>query len=164
MKGFFWHILHINISVLKLKSLSIFGDCFLMDSHYRNVGYGSNENVTTGSAEAVREESSSTQTHVSLQLSHPLLGDESRSPAKRARGEGRVNECLTRCQSAGLWQPYMLPTVLFTGHNHFKSECYVQAVTLGSLQVTTNDKRKPQNCENMWRLRKWTDLLKRVVD
>lgn len=52
--SFFLHILHINIGVLKLKSLSILGDCFLMASHYSDVGYGSNENVIRGLAEAVQ--------------------------------------------------------------------------------------------------------------
>lgn len=53
-KAFFGHILHINMSVFRLKSIAILGDCFLMAPHYRNVGHGSNENVITASAEAVQ--------------------------------------------------------------------------------------------------------------
>lgn len=74
-----------------------------MASHYRNVGYGSNENVITGLAKAVQGESSPTQTNVSLQFNHLRLGDdESWSPVERAHDDGRVNERLTRCQSACL--------------------------------------------------------------
>lgn len=74
-----------------------------MASHYRNVSYGSNENVITGSAMAVQGESPLAQRNVPLQLNLLRLGDdESWSPAERARDDGRVNERLTRCQSAGL--------------------------------------------------------------
>lgn len=53
-----------------------------MAPHYRNVDYGSNENVTTGSGEAA--ESSPTQTNVPLQFNLLRLGDdESRYPAER---------------------------------------------------------------------------------
>lgn len=94
-----------------------------MASHYRDVGYGSNENVITGSAEAVQGESCPTQTNVPLQFNLLCLrDDESWNPAERAHGDGRVNEPLSRCQSACLQQPYTLPTVLLSSHNHFKSE------------------------------------------
>lgn len=60
----------------------------------------SNENVITGSAEAVQGESSPTQRNVLLQFNLlRLRDDESQSPAE---GDGRVNERLTRCQSARL--------------------------------------------------------------
>lgn len=71
----------------KLKSLSILGDCFLMASHYREVGHGSNDNVITGSTEAVQGESSPTQASGALQFNLLRLGeDESPSPARRALG------------------------------------------------------------------------------
>lgn len=87
--------------------------------------------------------SSLTQTNVSLQFSLlRLRDDESWNPAERAHGDWRVNEHLTRCQSVRLWQPYTLPTVLFTSHNHFKSVSYTWDCHTCCQQVAYNKKKK----------------------
>lgn len=93
-KAFFGRILHINIGAFRLKSIAILGDCFLMASHYRNVGCGSNENVITASAEPVQGESSPTQTNIPSQfnLLH-LWNDESWCPVERPHGDGSTLHC-----------------------------------------------------------------------
>lgn len=60
-----------------------------MVSHYRDVGYGLDENVITGSAETVQGEPPLTQTNVPLQFKLLRLGDdESENPAERVQGDG----------------------------------------------------------------------------
>lgn len=98
-----------------------------MDSHYRNAGYGSKENVITGSAEVVQEWSSARDRQSAiLQFKHRHLGVESWSSATRADGAGRENERLTKCQSAILFHPNMLAMVLQTRYERLKVECKVR--------------------------------------
>lgn len=64
-----------------------------MDSHYRNAGYGSKENVITGSAEVVQEWSSARDRQTAIfQFQRHLLGVESWSSAARADGAERSGE------------------------------------------------------------------------
>lgn len=98
-----------------------------MDSHYRNAGYGSKENVITGSAEVVQEWSSARDKQIAiLQFKRRLLGVESWSPAARADGAEGGNEQLTRCQSVILFYINMVVMVLLTRHDQLKAECNVR--------------------------------------
>lgn len=63
-------------------------------------------------------------------------------------GDKRVNEHLTRCHSASLWQPDMLPMVLLTSRNHFRFKSVMfrlcQTCFLTSCHKYKKKKKKPE--------------------
>lgn len=75
-----------------------------MASYYRNVGCGSNENVITGSTEAVQEGILSDTDKRPFTVQPSFIWEmKNRGVQWRAHSDQRVNDHLTRCQSACLF-------------------------------------------------------------
>lgn len=127
----------------RLKSTAILGDCFLMASHYRNAGCGSNENVITASADPVQGESSPTQTNIPSHFNLlRLWNDESWCPVERPHGDGSTSHCASQsiCDNVTHFlECYSQPIIIKVNVN---KRVVLMFITFASKQVASKKKLK----------------------